>query len=154
MSPAETAPPHWQHVAHNDPRGRALADRHYSRQTPGARDFTPPGRKMVLLTADATAVFAAVENCDPTGARQWRCSIFRNEGATRSSDLVREATAMVYAYWRTHYGYVPGRLVTEVRVDAVRPKRDPGRCFRRAGWIDVPYRRRGMIRLAAPEVTP
>lgn len=32
-----------------DPRGRALADRHYSRQTIGAKNFVQPGRTFVLV---------------------------------------------------------------------------------------------------------
>jgi hypothetical protein len=44
---------------HADPRGAALADRHYSRRTIGAPQFMPPGRKLVLLTADADAVWGS-----------------------------------------------------------------------------------------------
>lgn len=46
----------------------SLADRQYSRQTPGAVDFVPPGRKLVLLTDDARAVWGVCENLDPAGA--------------------------------------------------------------------------------------
>lgn len=82
---------HWSKVRRCDPSARALADRHYSRQTPGAVDFMGNGRVLVLLTHDALAVWGVIENLDPAGGHRWRCSIFRNEGSARSSDLIREA---------------------------------------------------------------
>src|SRR5690242_7545534 len=40
-----------------DPRAVPLADRHYNRQKPGTPQFVPPGRCLVLLTADAGALW-------------------------------------------------------------------------------------------------
>lgn len=65
---------HWRQVRRDDARARELADRHYSRQTPGAKDFMASGRTLVLL-ADR-AVWGAIENLDPAGSRRWRVSIF------------------------------------------------------------------------------
>lgn len=140
----------WLKVKRSDKRARSLADRHYSRQTVGARDFMSSGRTFVLLTHDARAVWGVIENLDPAGGLRWRCSIFRNEGTERSSDLIREATDRTYAYWRARHGGLPGvPLTTEVDPEKTRRKRDPGRCFLRAGWsrLDV---RRGLIVLQAP----
>jgi hypothetical protein len=146
----------WLPVKRTDVRARRLADRHYSRQTIGARDFMGPGRTLVLVTADARAVWGVLENLDPRGRRRWRCSIFRNEGPVRSSDLVREATARTFAHWRDHYGALPDvPLTTEVDASAVRAKRDPGRCFLRAGWTRRPgvgASRRALVVLEASEV--
>ncbi len=143
--------PHWRKVAHDDPRARELADRHYSRQTHGARDFTPSGRKLVLLGADELSVWAAVENLDPAGRLQWRVTIFRNEGSLLSSTLVELATDATYAFWLRHYRELPGvPLTTEVDASKVRRKRDPGRCFIRAGWRVARRTRHGLIRLLAP----
>lgn len=125
----------WHQVAKTDPRARQLADRHYSRQTVGATCFTGPGKSLALLTDCGRAVWAVVENLDAVGATQWRCTIFRNEGAGLSSELIREATARTFAFWARHYGRVPPMpLRTEVDRDATRPKKNPGWCFLKAGW--------------------
>ncbi len=124
----------WRKVIRCDVRARVIADRHYSRQTPGSRDFTPPGWTLVLLTDDFRATWAVVENLDPVGNLRWRCTVFRNEGAGLSSDLIREATATTYRYWLRKWHALPAApLCTEVDPSKVRPKRDPGRCFLRAG---------------------
>jgi len=142
----------WHAVSRRDVRARRLADRHYSRQTPGAKDFMASGRTLVMLTDDELAVWGAIENLDPAGNRRWRCSIFRNEGPERSSELVREATARTFDYWLRHYGAIPSvPLQTEVDPRRVRHKRDPGRCFLRAGWVRV-GQARGLVVLEA--VTP
>lgn len=142
--------PYWRKVAHDDPRARALADRHYSRQTVGALDFTPPGRKLVLLGEDSAAVWAAVENLDRVGRTQWRVTIFRNEGQRLSSELVREATEITKAYWLRQYHVAPlAPLCTEVDPRKVKRKRDPGRCFVRAGWLRCGVTTKGLVRLCA-----
>lgn len=142
---------HWEQVRRNDPRARALADRHYSRQTVGANDFMSSGRVLVLLSLDERAVWGVIENLDPAGAARWRCSIFRNEGSRRSSEMIREATSLTFAFWDRHYSGRPRvPLTTEVDPSKVRRKRDPGRCFLRAGWRTVDERR-GLIVLQAPE---
>lgn len=42
---------YWRKVKRTDPRARALADRHYSRQTVGAAGFMASGRVLVLFHA-------------------------------------------------------------------------------------------------------
>ena len=106
------------------------------------------GKTLVLL-ADR-AVWGAIENMDPVGNVRWRVSIFRNESNVLSSELVREATDLTYAWWESHYRARPSvPLQTEVDPTRTRAKRDPGRCFRRAGWQEVD-RRRGLVILEAP----
>ncbi len=144
-------PGRWHPVLRTDVRARELADRHYSRQTPGAVDFMANGRTLVLLTDCARAVWGAIENLDPAGGQRWRVSIFRNEGAGRSSDLIREATDRTFLYWRRHYGATPAvPLTTEVDPAKTRRKRDPGRCFLRAGWRRLGVVR-GLVVFQAPE---
>lgn len=142
----------WCEVKRCDARGRALADNHYSRQTPGAAEFMPPGATYVLVTEDGAAVWGAVENRF-RGRTFWRVTIFRNTGSRLSSLLVRKATRATRAYWRTGRG-TPCRLRTEVDPAKVRRKRDPGRCFLRAGWKVVGKtrggRHRGALILEAP----
>lgn len=141
----------WHQVAKTDPRARMLADRHYSRQTIGATCFTGPGKSLALLTDCGRAVWAVVENLDAVGQMRWRCTIFRNEGAGLSSSLIREATDRTRDYWIRHYGGLPSApLRTEVDRDATRPKRDPGRCFIRAGWRVVGESKGGLVILDAP----
>ncbi len=143
----------WVKVERCHPQARALADRHYSRQTIGAREFMSNGKTFVLLTRCARAVWGCIENLDPVGNRRWRCSVFRNEAREefRSSDLVIEATARTFEFWRRTGGLPSVPLQTEVDPDKTRPKRDPGRCFRRAGWFVV-EKRNGLVVLQAPEV--
>lgn len=153
------APPAWSKVDHCDPRAVDLADRHYSRQTPGSYQFTPPGEKLVLWhdCGGCQAVWAVVHNHGPMGSgMRWRCTLFRREAGrfsceARTSDLVRAATDLTRAHWvapRYMAPFVP--LQTEVDPALTRRKRDPGRCFRRAGWTLVRVDRRGRHVLEAP----
>lgn len=63
-------------------------------------------------------------------AGAWTCSLFRNEGECLSSVLITAAVAVTRSIW------TPPELgmITFVKADAVRHKRDPGRCYRKAGW--------------------
>lgn len=142
---------YWRRVKRCDARARALADRHYSRQTPGAVDFMPPGRVFVLLGPWWLAVWGVAENLDPAGNMRWRCTIFRNESVVLSSALIIEATTLTYRYWRQRMPMVP--LTTEVDPRRVMRKRDPGRCFLRAGWRVIDERRGLVILQAPPPVT-
>lgn len=143
--------PWWRGVRRCDRRAVALADRHYSRQTPGAVDALPPGRVLMLLGGDAEAVWGVCENLDPAGARRWRVTLFRREGGPRASDQIREATAITADYWRRHYGALPGvPLTTEVDARRTRRKRDPGRCFVQAGWRRAGVSASGLVVLEAP----
>ena len=149
----------WWKVDRDDPRARDLVDGtgrwagngpHYSRQTPGAADFMGSGKNLVLLTDCERAVWGAIENRVPGKDEwRWRCSVFRNLGAGLSSDLIREATDLTYDYWRLHYGALPSvPLTTEVDPNATRRKRDPGRCFIKAGWRRL-FERNGLVVLQA-----
>jgi hypothetical protein len=143
-------PPLWREVTRCHALCREIADRHYSRQTPGAREFMANGETLVLLheSEAGVAVWGVIHNLDPAGGIRWRCSIYRNESSLRSSDMIIEATSITYDHWRRRsWPSVP--LQTEVDPSKVRRKRDPGRCFRRAGW-SVVGERRGLVVLEAP----
>lgn len=47
----------WRLSWRADPAARAIADRHYNRQKPGAAQFVPPGRCLVLKAFDGSAVW-------------------------------------------------------------------------------------------------
>lgn len=147
----------WQQVKRCDSRARELADRHYSRQTPGAVDFMASGKTFVLLAEFHSgiqpltrAAWGAIENLDPSGTRRFRCSIFRNETPWISSYLIREATRLTQArWWRSEHWRGSPSLTTEVDPSKTRHKRDPGRCFRKAGWRHV-RTSRGLLVFEAP----
>ena len=66
------------------PIAQKLADRHYSRKTPGAKTgFVGPGEKLVLMSSDGKALFVWLHS-DPKlradGIDGINCTIFRNEG--------------------------------------------------------------------------
>lgn len=96
---------YWKHVHHANIDARRLADRHYSRQTVGAREFTPPGNKIVLLGKDNAAVWAIQRPAASSGIMRadgfkcWNNVIFRNESQLLSSDLILEAIAMCIGLW-------------------------------------------------------
>lgn len=124
------------HLSHRfDARALPLADRHYNRRKVGSPQFVPPGRCVVLLTAQADALWVTswpfaryVRHAWP-GA--WVNSLFRNESPHLSSDLIREALAAT----RAVFGQPPPEgVVSFINAEKTRRKRDPGRCYLRAGW--------------------
>jgi hypothetical protein len=137
----------WRQVKRCDPLARALADRHYPpRRKKGAREFMANGRTFVLLAETAVAdemrraVWGAIENLEPGngGGLRFRCSIFRNEGPWLSSDLVHAATLLTQRRWRRMFGWDESPpLTTEIDPARTRRKRDPGRCFLKAGWFRI-----------------
>ena len=125
----------WQRVTKFDPRSAALADRHYSRRKIGSPQFMPPGQTMILLTPEANAVFGWWRPHPTSGLQSmnglngWTCTIFRNEGLTRSSELILDAEKMLLA----EYDCGPDGLLTYVWSTKVRSV-NPGCCFKKAGW--------------------
>ena len=149
----------WQQSNRADARIAALADRHYSRQSKGSRQFTPPGRVLVLRTPDLTAAWATnwpyaeyVHRLLYPAA--WVCTLFRREADCPylASELISEAVAVTRWYWGDA---PPEGMVTMVDPGKVRRKRDPGRCFRRAGFVPVGTTQSGLLVLRlAPEDMP
>lgn len=131
----QDAATHWRLSHRFDPSALPLADRHYNRQKVGSPQFVPPGRCLVLLTEPCDALWITswqedeyVKHAWP-GA--WVNSCFRNEGPVLSSDLIREAVGITL--WK--YPKPPKHgFITFVDASKVRRKRDPGRCYLKAGW--------------------
>ena len=132
---------HWRIAADGDPVALDLHSRHYSARTYAdgrpRRLIVGPGEKLVLVAHDDTAMFVwrrFISLDDQDGVS---CSVFRNEGATLSSNLIREADAIADARWpveRRHYTYVsPSRIRST----------NPGCCFRKAGWRTVGHTKGG-----------
>ena len=138
---------HW-HLSHRaDPKARAIADRHYNRQNPGATQFVPPGRCLVLHRADALWItswpFAKYVQHQWAGAMV--CTAFRNENPSiRSSQLILEALQATRAHWPD----LPELgMITFVDRDKVKPKPHPGYCFLKAGFERVGKTQGGLIAL-------
>lgn len=130
---------------------RPLADRHYNRQKIGATGFAPPGRCLVLKTPGCNAFWITswpfAEYVKHAWAGAWVCSAFRNEGEHLSSELIRDAVAITRASWpdTPELG-----MITFVDTKNTRHKRDPGRCYRRAGFRPVGFTAGGLVALQLP----
>jgi hypothetical protein len=140
-----------------DDRPRLLADRHYSRQRPGHPMWTRPGYNMILYAQQANGRAAAFCWWRPKwevgipgtsrkdGLRCIECTLFRNETRFRSSDLIREATAIVMDWNRAKDVEWPDGLITGVNSQKTaggrNPQSPPGHCFLMAGW--EPFAHRG-----------
>lgn len=137
-----------------DPAARVLADRHYNRQKVGSPQFVSPGSCLVLLSDCGRAFWVTsypkAEYVKHAWAGAWMCSAFRNEGAGKASELIREAVAAT----RSYYGDPPPLgMVTFVDRDEVRPFVTPkgraifGQTFRQAGFRDAGETEGGLLAL-------
>jgi hypothetical protein len=142
----------WQLSHRFDRRALPLADAHYNRQSVGSPQFVPPGRCVVLLTPEASAVWVTSwpfpEFTKHQWAGAWVNSLFRNEHPELdlSSDLIRQAVAATRAIWEP-----PAEgLVTFVNADKTRPKRDPGFCYLKAGFHRIGMTKGGLHALGMP----
>lgn len=125
--------PAWTWYATKDGDAHALAmyRRHYSahvyRDGRKPRLFVGPGEKVVLLTLDKSALFVwrKFESLDHQDGIN--CAVFRNEGAWRSSELIRAADRIAFERWpgARHYTYIDQRRIRST---------NPGFCFKVAGW--------------------
>jgi hypothetical protein len=123
----------------------SLANRHYNRQRPDSPQFVPPGRCLVLKTADRSALWVTswpfAEYVRHAWPGAWVNSPFRNEGPLLSSDLIRWAVAHTRHAWPQ----VPELgMVTFVDPEKTEPKEVPGWCYRRAGWSHVGFTKAGL----------
>ena len=125
----------WVVVPKGNKAAVALADGHYSRRKVGSPQFMPPGQTLVLITPDDKAVFGWWRPHPDSGIKQmngldgWTCTIFRNTGPQRSSDLILAAEKELLE----RYDVGPDGLLTYVwdkKVESV----NPGYCFKVAGW--------------------
>lgn len=135
----------WQRSTRSDWAVSRLADRHYSRQTIGARQFSPPGMNLTLKVGDGDVALAGWVWWHPhrnapvgrwDGWDGWiNCSFFRNEGSGYlSSALVRAAVWCCLSMWSYAGMAVPiSGFDTYVMPTAIRSS-NPGWCYQCAGW--------------------
>jgi hypothetical protein len=136
-------------ISHDmNPIAQKLADRHYSRKTPGStKGFMGPGEKLVLLSPDGKALFAWLRSDPELRADHIDgvcCTIFRNEGPVLSSKLILEAEKFAHERWPDL------KLFTYVSKEKVQSK-NPGWCFIKAGWKLVGENKTGKLRLFEKE---
>jgi hypothetical protein len=124
---------------------RAMYERHYScyHYKDGRRPakFVGPFESIVLTTPRRDALFvwtapkAEFKDDEQTGIN---CAVFRNEGKTLSSNLIREADAIADFCWprQRHYTTVCAEAVTS---------RNPGWCFICAGWVRCGTTKGGLV---------
>jgi len=106
-----------------DQEARLLADRHYSRQKIGSRQFIPPGESIVLRNPEGTWLFVWQKSRYRKDVQTgWNCSIFRNESDRLSSEIISVCE-----------GFVTGRKFTFVNPRKIKSS-NPGCCFLKAGW--------------------
>jgi hypothetical protein len=145
----------WKITHKGDTECRILADRHYSRQTPGHPMFCRPGYNLVLWaegpTGQATWVWfrpkwesgiVGTERKDKLHAIE--CTLFRNESGLLSSDLIVEASAILGVWEHALDVEWPDGAITGIKTDATYKRRSkralPGECYRRAGWKPFEHR--------------
>lgn len=141
----------WVPVLDGHPAGVRLYEGHYSarkslatRLARGSQQFGGSGERMVLLTADESALFVwRRQNFRLDSQRGVECSVFRNTGPELSSELILGAEALAWGRW-------PGaRFFTFIDADATSGRRSrraaPGHCFRVAGWTECGRSSRGLI---------
>lgn len=119
-----------------------LSDRHYSRQSHGKLQFVPPGECIVLRNAEATVLFVWLRNVVPRYDKQTgiNCTIFRNESERLSSEIILEAEQFGVKKWGEirAFTYVDGSKIQS---------KNPGFCFKKAGWTKCGKSKSGLILL-------
>ena len=122
---------YWHEAKDGNADARELFDRHYSRYRykDGRKPnlFCGPGEKMVLLTEAADALFVWRKFRSADGQQGINCAIFRNESPHLSSDMILDAEEIAWRRWPQ------ARFFTYVKSEAIK-SRNPGYCFKRAGW--------------------
>jgi hypothetical protein len=93
---------------------------------------------MVLLFPDAQSLFVWRKFISLDSQAGVNCAVFRNEGPTKSSELIRQAVELARERWPNE------RFYTYVNPRKIRHKRDPGRCFLKAGWRHYGWSKRGL----------
>jgi hypothetical protein len=149
---------YWEISNRSDPTVVPIADRHYNRQSIGSPQFVPPGRCLVLKKKSETSniidafwvtSYPFAEYTHHAWAGAMVCSAFRNESKILSSQLIRDAVAITRFKWPS----IPKKgMITFVNPEKVKHRRDPGRCFLKAGFNLVGSTKGGLLafQLLAP----
>jgi hypothetical protein len=130
----------WSLSNRADQYSRLIADRHYNRQKIGTDQFVPPGRCVVLYAKTPNGQALWVTSWPKYARHEWQgawiCTLFRNEGAGKASELILDAVACT----RHVFGNPPEiGMVTfidknKVKPTKVRGKNTWGRTYELAGF--------------------
>ncbi len=136
----------WVQVRDGNTMLRPMLNRHYSarhyRDNRQPAKVIGPGEYIALITYDASAIFCWRKAIMMDGQLGVNCSIFRNEGTLRSSDLIGQAMIRAWDKW-------PGeRLFTYVNPSKIASS-NPGYCFICAGWRRCGRTKKGLVILEA-----
>lgn len=131
-----------------------MADRHYSRQTIGAREFSPPGFKTVLVLPGYRALWVS-QTVTPgmrraDGGEYWYCSLFRNESSRLASVLIRQAIEATRYVWRHHALPADGfrTFIAEDKIQMPPDGKPYGWTFQQVGFESTGYtKERHLLRL-------
>lgn len=142
-----------------DAAARTVAERHYTRQKIGARQFVPPGRCVVLRARRAYWVtsWPFAEYVKHAWGGAFVCSAFRREvrRGHQASTLIRLAIAHTRHVVGglpliTSKKHGPVSFVTFVDTTQTKPKVHPGACFRHAGFEHDGETEGGLVALVLP----
>lgn len=139
----------WVRIRDADVEALQLYSRHYSfrnyRDGRRRRKFIGPGEYIALLTHLADALFVWRKFISDDGQNGINCAVFRNESQYLSSELIKEAERIAWLRW-------PGeRLYTYVNPRKIKSK-NPGCCFKKAGWKECGRSLRGLVILEKTNV--
>lgn len=124
-----------------------IADRHYNRQHVGSPQFVPPGRCLVLhhehgSGAVWTTSWPEAQYVKHAWPGAWINSIFRKECDCLASAMILEAVAHTRSEWPD----APDLgMMTFVDASKVEHKRQPGRCYLKAGFRLVGKTKGGLL---------
>lgn len=110
---------------------KKLFKKHYSyyhyKDNRDRKKFIGPGEYIALITPKLDALFVWRKFISMDKQNGINCAIFRNEGSTRSSDLILAAEDWAIRKWEKQrfYTYVNPQKIKSI---------NPGCCFKKAGW--------------------
>jgi hypothetical protein len=125
-----------------------VAKRHYNSQSPDSDQWVKPGACLCFRTDEYGAIWSTsapfAEYVKHEWAGAWENSTFRNERQDLylSSDLIREGVAATLAIWPEPPAL---GMITMIDTSKTRRKRDPGRCYRKAGFRPAGYTKGGLF---------
>lgn len=142
LFPATTISRFWCLAKDADSEAREIFKRHYSRRKyldgRDPKNFVGPGEKIVLITPDADALFIWRKFISLDKQSGINCSVFRNEGPCRSSEMILDAERIAWNRWprARFYTYINARKVKST---------NPGYCFIKAGWTKCGKTKKGLV---------
>ena len=139
----------WRLSHRFDAASLPLADRHYNRRKVGSPQFVPPGRCIVLRSADDRALWVTswpfAEFVRHAWPGAWVNSLFRSEGAGTASSLIREAVSATRSIWKPpELGMISFVDPTKVPGVSRRGKMLYGYCYLKAGFQHIGYTKGGL----------